>query len=206
MLHKIDNGFESSTCLALLHGFGADERDLFDLKALFPNTHVVSYQAPIDLTPYGYFGGRAWFPLEFTPYGIEYNDEEVQKAIEIVTEEVASLRNSYDKLYLCGFSQGSILTHALFLNNEVSLDGIAGLSGRYNDSIFKEELKDNIKGKDVFLSHGTVDEVIPIESGRQIFGYYENTEAKVFSKEYRMGHGIDMDCQVDLKNWYSKLS
>ncbi len=205
MLHKINNGLESPICLVLLHGFGADENDLFDLKYLFPNTHVVSYQAPIDLTPYGYFGGRAWFPLEFTAYGIEYNEEEVNKAINIVTDEISALRDSFDKLYICGFSQGAILTHALFLNSEVSLDGIAGLSGRFNESIFKDELKKNIEDKPVFLSHGTVDEVIPVDSGRKIFSYYKESKANVFAKEYQMGHGIDPECQRDLKNWYSEL-
>ena len=206
MLNKIDNGLESSNCLVLLHGFGADENDLFDLKSLFPGTHVISYRAPIDLSSFGYPGGRAWFPLDFTPYGIQYNDDEIKKAITIVTEDVYKLRSLYEKLYICGFSQGAILTHALLLNNEVPLDGIAALSGRFNESIFKDELKANIENKDVFLSHGKVDEVIPIESGRQIFSYYESSKANVFSKEYFMGHGIDPECQMDLKTWYSKLS
>ena len=205
MLHKIDNGLESSVCVVLLHGFGADENDLFDLQVLFPDAHVVSFQAPIDLTPYGYFGGRAWFPLEFTPYGIEYNEDEVKKAIDLVEGELSSLRPKFEKLYVCGFSQGSILTHAVFLNNNVPVDGIAGLSGRFNDSIFRDELKENIEGKPAFLSHGTEDDVIPIVSGRQIFSFYADSKADVFSKEYRMGHGIDFECQKDLKDWYSKL-
>ena len=156
MLKKIDNAVDSETCVVLLHGFGADENDLFDLRRLFNGAHVISYQAPIDLTPYGYFGGRAWFPLEFTPYGIEYDEEEVELAVKTITAELQSIRGDFKHFYLCGFSQGAILTHAVFLNNEIEISGIAGLSGRYNDSIFKEELKINIKDKPVFLSHGTV--------------------------------------------------
>lgn len=205
MLHKIDNAFESTDCLVFLHGFGADENDLFDLKVLFPGAHVVSYRAPIDLTPMGYFGGRAWFPLDFTPYGIEYDDAEVKKAIDIITSELSVLRKSFDRLYVCGFSQGAILTHAVFLNSEVELDGIAGLSGRFNESIFKESLKENIADKPVFLSHGTVDEVIPVESGRRIFSFYKESGAGVFAREYRMGHGIDLDCQRDLSEWWLKV-
>ncbi|MCM8528607.1 MAG: dienelactone hydrolase family protein, partial [Lentisphaeraceae bacterium] len=142
---------------------------------------------------------------EFSPYGIEYDEEEVRKAIAIITEELRPLREEFEKLYVCGFSQGAILTHAVFLQNEVKLDGIAGLSGRFNESIFQESLKDNIAGKPVFLSHGTQDEVIPISSGRQIFDYYNSSKAEVFSKEYRMGHGIDFECQKDLMGWYASL-
>lgn len=205
MLNKIDNGVKSNTAVVLLHGFGADENDLFDLQYLFKGAHVISYQAPIDLTPYGYFGGRAWFPLEFTPYGIEYNEDEVRKAIAIITEELKALMPNFGKLYLCGFSQGAILTHAVFLNSEIEVDGIAGLSGRFNKEIFKSDLVDNIAGKPVFLSHGTVDEVIPIQSGREIREFYAGSSADLTAAEYEMGHGIDPECQRDLMNWYNGL-
>lgn len=205
MLHKINNDKESEVCVALLHGFGADENDLFDLRQLFPESHVVSFQAPIDLSSQGYFGGRAWFNLDFTPYGIEYDKAGLQKAISLVTEEVRLLRERFSKLYLCGFSQGAILTHAVFLNNEVEIDGIAGLSGRYSEDIFQDELKANITGKPVFLSHGTQDDVIPISSGRKIIDFYKSSQAKLFFSEYKMGHGIDMECQRDIQKWFKNI-
>ncbi|MCM8543372.1 MAG: hypothetical protein NE328_24090 [Lentisphaeraceae bacterium] len=205
MLKKIDNGLKSNTCVVLLHGFGADEHDLFDLRRLFSGVHVVSFQAPIDLSESGYMGGRAWFNLDFTPYGIEYDEEGVISAIATITAELKTIRGKFDKLYICGFSQGAILTHAVFLQDNIVIDGIAALSGRYNESIFDEANKENIKGKPVFLSHGTQDEVIPISSGRQIFDFYQSSEAEVFSREYSMGHGIDLDCQKDLMKWFSEL-
>lgn len=205
MLKKIDNSVNSETAVVLLHGFGADENDLFDLQYLFKGAHVISFQAPIDLSPYGYFGGRAWFPLDFTPYGIEYKEDEVRKAITIITEDLKSLRPNFEKMYLCGFSQGAILTHAVFLNSDIEINGIAGLSGRFNKEIFQSDLIDNVAGKPVFLSHGTLDEVIPIQSGREIREFYSKSSAELTAGEYEMGHGIDPDCQRDLMNWYNNL-
>lgn len=205
MLKKIDNGVNSETCVVLLHGFGADEYDLFDLNSLFSGAHVVSFQGPVDLSTQGYLGGRAWFPLDFTPDGIEYDIEGLEKAIQLLTKEVKVLRGRFKNLYLCGFSQGAILTHALFLKNEVDFEGVAGLSGRYNESFFDDALKVNVEGKPVFLSHGTQDEVIPISSGREIYEFYRASEVDLTAKEYEMGHGIDLKCQKDLSEWFKNL-
>jgi len=206
VLHRIDNGVDSETCVVLLHGFGANEYDLMGLSELFSGANVVSFQAPIDLSYLGYFGGRAWFPLEFTHSGIEYDESEVLKAIDLITNELKILRASFGKLYVCGFSQGAILTHAVFLKGDVELDGIAGLSGRYNDSVFDPALLKNVVDKPVFLSHGTGDEVIPVSSGREIQKFYEGSGVRLDAHEYRMGHDINFDCQKDIQSWFAQLA
>ena len=202
MLESINNSVESDKCLVMLHGYGANMHDLFDLHQLFPQTHVISYQAPLELDMMGLFGGRAWFNLNFSPYGITYNEPEAFEALDILKDELVKVRERFEKLILFGFSQGSILTHGTLLRNPEMLDGAICLSGRFNDKIFKEEYKENIEDFPLLITHGCYDEVIPIESGRQIMDFYKNSRAKSVCKEYDMGHEISPPCMNDVRLWY----
>ncbi len=71
--------------LIILHGYGADERDLMALAAYFdPRLRVISMRAPFDLPQ----GGHAWFPLEFTDEGVKIDREDVEQAREFLIEIV----------------------------------------------------------------------------------------------------------------------
>ncbi len=204
-MYSIDNGVQSSTLVILLHGFGADEVDLLGLANLFNGARVISYRGSIDLMDYGYGGGFAWFPLEFTPWGIRYDFAGLQKALEDVTTELSIITPQFPKVYLCGFSQGAIMAHGLLLSQKLEISGIAGLSGRFVPEIFHEEAKKHLAGKVVFLSHGIEDEVIPIKSGQEIVNFYRDTKAVLTHAEFEMGHEINLDCQQKLREWFSAL-
>ena len=206
MLKSVNNKLESDTCVVLLHGFGADMNDLFSMKALFEACHVVSFQAPIDLSNAGYMGGYAWFSLDFTPYGISYNTDEAEEAITQLADQLQDLRKKFKKLVICGFSQGSILAHALLLRYPKLLNGAICLSGRYSEFVFENAASDHLKDTPVFISHGTQDEVIPVELGHKIIDFYKQTGAKLFSKIYPMGHEISLECQQDLVKWFTQAS
>ena len=205
MLDSINNSVESPNCVVMLHGFGANKNDLFGLQSLFPDTHVISLQAPLDLSMMGVPGGRAWFNLDFTPYGINYHEEEIVDVVKVLKGELESLNSRFEKVILLGFSQGCILTHGLMLQNPDQVYAAICLSGRFADSIFLDELKDGVKNKRVFISHGLFDEVIPISSGREIMNYYKNSEADATIKEYEMGHEINPECGMDVKKWFDDL-
>ena len=202
MFKFLDNKKESSIGVILLHGFGADMNDLFSMQSLFAEARVISYQAPVSLASMGYIGGYAWFSLDFTPFGIQYDIPEAVKAVEDLYEQISKQRKNFEKLIVCGFSQGSILTHALFLQYPDLLDGVACLSGRYSEFVFEDAKTEHIKNLPIFVSHGTADEVIPVQLGEQIIDFYKKINADLTSQIYDMGHEINYDCQQDLRNWF----
>ena len=204
MLEYIENDIDSDTCVALLHGYGANMYDLFDLYNFLPGAKVISYQAPLEIGPMAP-GGRAWFSLDFTPGGIVYNEPEAFEAIETLSGVMKSLREKYSKLIILGFSQGAILAHGMLLQNPGLFDAAICLSGRFNENIFLDEYKENVKDLPIFISHGTFDQVIPIDSGRRIIEFYKDSEANAFAKEYIMSHEISQDCIIDMKNWFESL-
>ena len=132
----------SPPLLVTFHGYGSHMGDLHELRhVLDPRFHVVSAQAPIDLAPAGMPGGWAWFDLLFQPgEGIGYDPEGAARAVDaadaFVRDTAERLGTSADRIYLLGFSQGSMIAHALLLHGAQSPAGVAACSGRIVDEIF----------------------------------------------------------------------
>lgn len=201
---------DMSPLLVTFHGFGSHMGDLHELRhAIDGRFHVLSVQAPIDLGPLGMPGGWAWFNLEFSPGdGIGYDERGALEVIERVEEFVLQQveRLSPSQLVLLGFSQGAMLAHALLLRGRVDPSGVAACSGRMVESVFgNPSATESLSDKPVFVSHGRMDDVIPIESGRAIETWYGASKALFEYHEYDMAHGLNPECLADLGNWCTKV-
>ena len=53
----------------------------------------------------------------------------------------------------------------------------------------------------MYVSHGTVDQVIPVEWARKAPETLKNLGIDVTYKEYPIGHGVSPQNFHDLKNW-----
>ena len=202
----LDPADGAASAVVLFHGYGADMHDLFGLADLLaPGLHVISAQAPIDLGPLGMPGGWAWFNLDFTPgEGIGYDEQGAMEAIERAEEFVLqhAERLSPSRVVLLGFSQGAMLAHALLLRGRVDLSGAAACSGRMVESVFGDPSSaESLPDTPVFVSHGRMDEVIPVDSGRAIEAWYRRTAAQFEYHEYDMAHGLNPECLSDLGQW-----
>src|SRR5690606_6415253 len=87
--------------LLLLHGYGADEHDLYGLREYLPDTlAVVSLAAP--LTPPWPMPGRSWYPID----GLDGRDpSHVTAAAQAVIEWVDAHAPGAASVGLLGFSQ-----------------------------------------------------------------------------------------------------
>jgi len=201
-----------TTTIVMLHGYGSHEHDLLPIgHMLDPALRVVSARAPIDLGPFGMFGGNAWFHISQQPGGgISYDESGAMEALEMVHTFLANLAQqpSVDptRLLIMGFSQGAMLTHGVVLEQRVALLGAIASSGRMVDSVFTAD-RDLSKraGLPLMLTHGTMDELIPVSSGRAIRDYYSNTSLEVTYREYPIGHGIDEAALEDMRAWIKPI-
>ncbi|MDG2201045.1 MAG: hypothetical protein P8K80_07670 [Phycisphaerales bacterium] len=197
--------------LITFHGYGSHMGDLHELRHLLDDRlHVVSAQAPIDLAPSGMPGGWAWFDLLFTPgEGIGYDEPSAARAVEqadaFVTETMQRLGTEPDQLHLLGFSQGSMIAHALLLRGSTPPAGVAACSGRLVDEVFAARPDpDRLQDRRLFVSHGRFDDVIPVQCGQDIRDWYQPTGIDLEYHEYDMAHGLDQSCMQDLANWFTK--
>jgi phospholipase/carboxylesterase len=201
LANEPDNINSTTPLIILLHGYGSNEKDLFDLRSQLPaQAIVVAARAPQTLNNDSY----AWYHLDFSSGSPVGNPAEMMGSIEKVNEFIAELRNRYHskgKVYLLGFSQGSILSMGMALLHPESITGIVALSGRLPEDIRKKATKHTGNKTAVFMAHGTADKVIDIALGRAAKTYLLECGLKTDYHEYNMGHQINAAELADIRKW-----
>lgn len=190
--------------LVLLHGYGSNENDLFSFAAELPKELcIIALRAPYSIEPYGH----AWYAINFDTNLNKRNDvERAKESMAIIMNCVNSAQSLYDtdpsNISLLGFSQGCILSIALALNHPEKFKNIIGLSGY----ICKEFLNDHqdekaYKHLNFYCSHGSSDQVIPVEWARETPKHLESLGIKNHYSEFPVGHGVAPENFFEFKQW-----
>jgi phospholipase/carboxylesterase len=183
--------------LVLLHGFGADERDLLPLaRELDPRLRTISLQAPVELE----FGGRAWYRLQQGPDGISFDPEEVAEAERVAREAIEEIAREDPRPILCGFSQGAGMALSAVLGRPDLAAGVLALSA------VPPRQAAQSKGLRVFLAHGTFDPLVPVQAARATRELLQKLGADVTFREYPMGHMICAEEMADARAFVQKIA
>ncbi|GAB3595384.1 alpha/beta hydrolase [Microbacterium tumbae] len=145
--------------LVLLHGYGADEHDLFGLVPFLPDgLAVASVAAP--LTPPWPMPGRSWYPIE----GLNARDPEgTNAAARALLRWLDAAAEPGTPVALLGFSQGAAVSlQALRLEPE-RFGAVAALSGYATPGELPRDAALRESRPAVFWGRGTNDDVIPAE-------------------------------------------
>jgi len=181
------NGAPARRVVVLSHGYGAPGTDLVDLAGWFldadatiaGSVQFVFPEAPIDLTPAGMPGGRAWWPVnmaQIADFSAAENYEQLttlkqdgltdasNQLIEAV-RDVQQQSNVVDNgLFLGGFSQGAMVSTDVVLRHGIQPAGLIVMSGML---ICRDEwtrLADQHPGCPVIQTHGLMDPVVPYKT------------------------------------------
>jgi phospholipase/carboxylesterase len=196
---------ENPPLLILLHGYGSNEVDLFSFAPELPEELlIISARAPLSLG----FGGFSWYSINFdaTSNSKFSNLEEARQSIDKIEEFIDEIVKKYkvnsNKIFLLGFSQGAILSYALAMRNPQKIKNTLALSGYINTELIPQDLTpEKVKELDFFISHGTVDQVLPIEWVRKSLPILDSLKISYNFNEYPIGHGINPQNFSDFKNW-----
>jgi len=193
--------------LIMCHGYGSDENDLFSFASELPEElFIISVQAPYPLQPYG----NAWYAINFDAIQGKWSDNEQAK---LSRDKIAEFIDYATKTYpvdennvtLLGFSQGTILSYSVALTYPNKVKNIVALSGYLNKDILPTELnKDDLKHLDFYCSHGSVDQVIPVDWARQTKPFLDNLGIKNVYNEFPVGHGVAPQNFYEFKAWLEK--
>jgi phospholipase/carboxylesterase len=195
---------DKNPLLLLLHGYGSNEEDLFSFANELPEEYyVVSARAPYEL---GY-GSYAWYAINFDADENKFSDiGQAQQSRDLIATFIDELIEIYSidasNITLIGFSQGSILSYAVALSYPEKVQRIVAMSGYFNTEIAKDNFRENnLKNLKIFASHGTVDQVIPVEWARKVPSAMKELGIEIVYKEYPLGHGVSPQNFYDFKNW-----
>ncbi|MCY1480332.1 Carboxylesterase 2 [compost metagenome] len=195
---------EKNPLLLLLHGYGSNEEDLFSFAPELPDEYyVVSARAPYNLQPYGH----AWYAINFDADENKFSDNDQAREsrdliARLINELVSDLPIDFQGVTLIGFSQGTILSYAVALSYPEKIKNVVALSGYLNpDLLVSGYEKKDFSHLKMFASHGTVDQVIPVEWARKAPDALKSLGIDVTYKEYPIGHGVSPQNFYDFKNW-----
>ena len=200
---------DKNPLLLLLHGYGSNEADLFSFASELPDEYyVISARAPYDLQ----YGSYAWYTINFDADQNKFSDHE-QAIIsrDLVVKFIQELKLKFpiddSKITLIGFSQGSILSYSIALSYPTIVHKVGALSGYINLDINIQNYQNNdFSSLKIFTSHGTVDQVIPVEWARKTDPILKNLAINSTYKEYPIGHGVSPQNFFDLKDWLYKTN
>lgn len=154
--------------VVLLHGLGADGRDLIDLAPVWaealPHAAFVAPDAPdaCDMGPYG----RQWFSLQDRrPAVMEAGARAALPGLEAFLEaELAQAGLPPSALALAGFSQGCMMALFAGLRRAEAPAALLGYSGAL---LAPESLATELRARPpVLLVHGEVDDIVPVRATR----------------------------------------
>ena len=203
LLRKPKTAISAPPFILLLHGFGSNEADLFDLADdIPPEFLVISVRAPRVLAE----GQYAWFDLDFLsgePIHDKVQAEESRHVLKrFIDEVVKEFPVDTSRIFLIGFSQGAIMSASVALTHPTLVKGIGLLSGR-----ILEEIKPHVAATraiaklKVFLAHGILDHVLPIRHAREAKAYLEELGVDLTYNEYPIPHAISRHEQIALLEW-----
>ncbi len=198
---------DKNPLLLLLHGYGSNEEDLFSFASELPNdSYVISVRAPYDLQPYGH----AWYAIHFDADENKFSDNvQAKQSVELIAGFIEEVVRQYPidakNVTLIGFSQGAILSYATALTYPEKVAKVVALSGYFNQEIMPEVIDTKaISHLKFFVSHGSVDQVIPVDWARKAKPALENLGLEVEYHEYPVGHGVAPQNFFDFKNWLQR--
>ena len=195
---------EKNPLLLLLHGYGSNEQDLFSFASELPDDcYIISARAPYDLQ----YGSYAWYAINFEADNTKFSDlNQARQSRDLIVAFIDELIAKYpidaSKISLIGFSQGAILSYAVALSYPTKIGQVVAMSGYLNTEIATEGFeKNDLSSLNIFASHGTVDQVIPIDWARKTPAILEKLGIECIYKEYPIGHGVSPQNFFDFKNW-----
>ena len=191
-----------SRTLVLLHGYGADERDLLPIAhELDSRLRVVSLQGPVAL------GGpmRAWFNLVQDARGrLSFDAEEARAAVRGVTAAVEEIAATSAQPLLLGFSQGAGMALGAALLRPDLVSGVLSLSGVARALEDRDHAPvEKLRRFPVFAAHGLQDPLLPIGLGRGLRDTLVALGLDVEWHEYPMGHMVIPGEIEDARSWLS---
>jgi len=193
--------------LFILHGYGSNEEDLFDLaQTLDERLTVLSLRAPIELAQ----GSYCWYTLGRDQNNtLTYNYEEARSAKKQVMAFIQSLCQSMQldsaQVFLMGFSQGAMMSYDLALSYPGKIKGVLALSGRLIEESKPKSIAPALLNTGFFIAHGSEDERIPPSEAEKAVAYLKSKGIKDIEYiVYPMQHVLNGKELIDLRAWLSK--
>jgi phospholipase/carboxylesterase len=185
-----------------LHGLGSNEQDLIGLAPHLPDGFLwISPRAPLVV-------GRNSFEWYRVRVIGRPDPEQVTSALQTIDRFIEEILSAYpidpQKLFLLGFSQGSLLSMCYAVTHPSRVAGVIAQSGYIPNHIDLEISETDVKHKPFLLTHGEQDTMIPVEWARASRDRLQNLDVDLTYQEFQMGHTVSLDSLEVISRWLEK--
>ena len=186
----------------MLHGWTGDEHAMWIFASRLPATDML-------LAPRGLFrtahGGFSWHSdkVKSWPWVDDF-----QPAVEALLEAITPQYFpgvDINSVRMVGFSQGAALAFSFALLNPKRVSAVAALSGFLPDGAQALARNKPLSGKDIFVTHGTQDHLVPVERARDGVNILQMAGAQVTYCEDNVGHKLSRNCFRGLQGFFEGL-
>ena len=209
LIHNIVGTPQAARVLLLVHGYGADEKDLGGLLTyLDPEGRFLTVlpRGPVAAPP-----GFAWYDLASVGGGggTDQGFLDALDELDALLEEVCA---EHDKprgeAIVAGFSQGAALAVALGLRvserpHPAAIIAMSAYLPSVDGLTYDWEAAKDIP---VLVQHGTDDPLIPAEQGRTLAKTLEDHGAPVVYRDYPMQHQVALESVQDAHAWLLEVT
>jgi thioredoxin 1 len=193
---------ESDRLLLLLHGYGADERDLGGLLGyLDPEGHFVTVlpRGPVAAPP-----GFSWFDVMTTEANSTAQGfaDAVSAVDDLLDQACVEHGMAREQAVIGGFSQGAGVALAVGLgrSDRVRPAAVLAMSPFVLLDLIDVDW-DAARDVPVLLQHGTDDPMVPVAASRDLARALSEHSVPLVFREYPMGHEVSLEGVRDAHDW-----
>ena len=207
LVTNVVRGEHAERLALLVHGFGADERDL---PGLLP--YLDAGGKYLAVAPRGAIAappGFSWFDFGGAPHpdtGLPMGFEDSLAALDTLVDESCE-EHGFDRAQsiFVGFSQGGGMALALALGRGVGTRpaAVVAMSTFLPPGFDLDDEAQRIVP--VFVAHGTNDPLVPVARGRALARTLEAGGASVVYREYPMEHQVALEEIQEARAWLDRV-
>jgi phospholipase/carboxylesterase len=188
--------------LLMLHGWTGDENSMWVFTRNFPTEYLLLAPRAPHPAPQG---GYSWRPPRADSFGrpsLEDMQESAEALIRLVDAYAAQSQVDASRFDVLGFSQGAALSNVLACLHPQRVRKAGILAGFMPSGMEGIISKKPLAGKTIFVSHGTQDNMVPIDRARASMSLLEQAGADITYCEAEVGHKVSADCLRGLETFF----
>ena len=204
LISNIVQGSNSNRLALLVHGYGADERDLGGLLTYLDPDGALAAVLPRGEYPVPGRAGYSWYGM-FEGDGAEGSYvEALAKLDDLLTEQADALGLDRGEAIVGGFSQGAGLALGLALQRSERPRPKAALAMSPALETAAFDL-DEENPPPVLVQHGTHDPLIPVQRARELARQLRTLGVPTVYREYPMEHQVALESLRDATEWLTQV-
>jgi thioredoxin 1 len=204
LISNLVRGSASKRLALLVHGYGADERDLGGLLTYLDPDGTLA--AVLPRAPFAVPGtpGYAWYGMFAGDQAEGSYADALSQLDDLLTEQADALALPRRESLVGGFSQGAGLALGLALQRSERERPVAALAMSPAFDLSQLDL-DVTDAPPVLVQHGTHDPLIPVQRSRDLAAQLRELGVPTVYLEYPMEHQVALESLRDATDWLARV-